>query len=77
MTRTASEELTDVCIVEEQTECAERERERERVYSFDLDWVQSAPLTACIQLNLTHLIKIEQLKFNIKILNILKYQYCI
>jgi hypothetical protein len=26
-TRTASEELTDVCIVEEQTECAERERE--------------------------------------------------
>jgi hypothetical protein len=28
MTRTASEELTDVCIVEEQTECAEGERGR-------------------------------------------------
>jgi hypothetical protein len=33
-TRTASEELTDVCIVEEQTEGAERERAREGVYSF-------------------------------------------
>jgi hypothetical protein len=56
---------------------ADGSKHREDVLFMDLDWVQSAPLTACIQLNLNHLIKIEQLKFNIKILNILKYQYCI
>jgi hypothetical protein len=42
------------------------------VYNWDLDWVQSTPTTACIHYNQNRLIKIEQLKFKIRILFVLK-----